>query len=79
MEGAGGPRLSVQDGYSGTEYFSSDDLRNQDAWRQVKGSFKTAPGTQLLVIRIIRVPSGSPIKGHVWIDDFRLQETAMGL
>lgn len=74
MEGAGGPRFAVQDAYSNATYFESDDLKDADVWRATGGQFKTSPDTQLLVIRLLRVPGGSPIRGRLWIDDLRLAE-----
>jgi hypothetical protein len=74
MDGAGGPRLNIRDAYTGTHYFSSDDLRDADVWRPVNAEFKTGADAQLLVLQIIRVPAGSPIRGKLWIDNFRLTE-----
>jgi cytochrome c-type biogenesis protein CcmH/NrfG len=74
MDGAGGPRLDLQDAYTGTRYFSSDDLRNADVWHAVHGEFKTGADAQLLVLHLARVPAGSPIRGKLWMDDFRLTE-----
>lgn len=79
MEGAGGPRLEVQDAYTGAHYFSSGDLRNTDVWHDIKGEFKTGTDTQLLAVHLVRVPPDSPIRGKLWIDDFRLTEKATEL
>jgi carbohydrate binding protein with CBM4/9 domain len=74
MDGAGGPRLALEDAYTSTSYLQSDDLKNSDVWRQVSGEFKTQPDTQLLVLRLMRVPQDSPIRGKLWIDNFQLSE-----
>lgn len=74
MEGAGGPRFAIQDAYSNASYFESDDLKDADVWRATGGRFKTSPDAQLLVIRLLRLPAGSPIRGKLWIDDLRLVE-----
>jgi tetratricopeptide (TPR) repeat protein len=74
MDGAGGPRFAVQDAYSGATYFVSDDLKDADIWREVGGQFKTSPDARLVVVRVLRVPQGSPIRGKLWIDDLRLVE-----
>jgi hypothetical protein len=26
------------------------------------------------LLRIVRIPAGSPIRGHLWVDDFHLSE-----
>lgn len=78
MDGAGGPRLSVEDAYAGTDYFSSDELRDPGGWREVNGQFKTGADAQLVVIRVLRIPMGSPIRGRLWLDDFRLIQPEIG-
>jgi len=50
----------------------SDDLRDSDFWRKADGTFTTGPDTHLLVLRIARVPAGSPIRGKLWIDGLQL-------
>jgi tetratricopeptide (TPR) repeat protein len=74
MDGVGGPRFSISDAYTGATYYLSDDLTNADTWRQADGSFKTSSETQLLLLRVLRIPAGSPIRGRVWIDEFHLAE-----
>jgi len=72
MDGAGGPKFAIQDLYRETAFFMSDDLRDSDFWRKVAGSFTTGPDTRLVVLRIVRVPAGSPIRGKLWIDGLQL-------
>jgi Tfp pilus assembly protein PilF len=72
IQGAGGPRFVIQDLYSGAVYFASDELKDADAWKQSRGTFTTAPTTKMLMLRVQRVPPGSPIRGKLWIDDMRL-------
>jgi hypothetical protein len=74
MDGAGGPRLAIEDAYSGASYFQSEDLKNSEVWREVSGEFKTPTGAQLVVLHLVRVPNDSPIRGKLWIDNFRLVE-----
>ena len=74
IEGAGGPLFTIHDPYSGKKYFESDELKNADFWRPVNGVFTTAPETKLLLLRVERVPAGSPIRGKLWIDDLHLIE-----
>ncbi len=79
MDGAGGPQFSIQDAYTGANYFSSDYLRDSDTWREVDGEFKAGTDAQLITIKVVRIPSGRPIRGRLWIDDFRLTEKDKGL
>ncbi len=72
MQGAGGPRFTIQDQFTGTAYFASDELKNADFWKRVGGAFDTAPDAKLVVLRIQRVPAGNAIRGKLWIDGIRL-------
>jgi hypothetical protein len=74
IDGAGAPHFVLQDIYSNKVFFQSDDLKFGSSWRQVSGSFSTDADTKMLVLRVARVPAGSPIRGKLWIDDFRLVE-----
>jgi tetratricopeptide (TPR) repeat protein len=75
MEGAGGPQFTLQDLYSGTTYFASEDLKDADFWKPVSGTFTTGSDTRMLLLRVQRVPVGSPIRGKLWIDGVKLVET----
>ena len=72
MDGAGGPRFAIEDAYSGTSYFESADLKNSEIWREVSGHFRTSADAQLVQLRLVRVPQDSPIRGKLWVDNFRL-------
>ena len=72
LEGAGGPRFVLEDQFSGTDYFASDELKDAEIWKHVEGTFRTGADTRLLVLRIQRVPVGNAIRGKLWIADIRL-------
>jgi tetratricopeptide (TPR) repeat protein len=72
MDGAGAMQFAINDAYKDTPLFMSDDLRDADFWKQVAGSFTTASDTNLIILRVARVPSGSPIRGKLWIDGLKL-------
>jgi len=72
LQGAGGPRFVIQDFLSGETYYSSDDLKSDRTWSLAQGSIATGPETQLVVLRIQRVPAGGAIRGKLWIDSVRL-------
>jgi tetratricopeptide (TPR) repeat protein len=74
MEGAGGLRFVMQDPFKGTIVFASEELKDASFWKQVSDTFATGPETRLLVLRVQRVPAGSPIRGRLWIDGVRLVE-----
>jgi hypothetical protein len=75
LEGAGGPHFALQDFYSGRPYFESEELKDGAFWKSVVGEFTTGPETSLLLLHVPRLPAGSPIRGKLWIDDFRLVES----
>jgi len=72
IEGAGGPRLVAQDRFSGATFFTSEELKGEEFWKQAAGKFTTGPDTKLLVLRVQRVPPGNAIRGRLWLDDLRL-------
>ena len=72
FEGAGGPHFTVQDMYSQTVYYESDELKDAGFWKSVDGEFKTSPDCKLVMLHIRRLPAGSPIRGKLWIDDLHL-------
>ena len=72
LEGAGGPRFVLEDQFTGTNYFASDELKDADVWKQVDGTFSTGVDTSLLVLRVQRVPVGNAIRGKLWIADIRV-------
>lgn len=77
MDGAGGMQFAILDAYRGTSFFMSGDLRDADFWKETGGSFTSGPDTHLIVLRIVRMPSGSPIRGKLWIDGLQLVESRM--
>jgi tetratricopeptide (TPR) repeat protein len=76
MDGAGGMQFAIQDPYQGTSFFASENLTDADFWKKTGGSFTTGPETELLVVRVVRVPSGSPIRGRLWIDGLQLVQSS---
>ena len=73
LEGAGGPHLTVQDMYNPkTIYYDSEDMKEAGFWKSVGGEFTTTADCRLVILHIRRVPEGSPIRGKLWVDDFRL-------
>lgn len=72
LEGAGGPRFVMQDGFTGTPYFTSDELKGADFWKPVTGTFTTGPDTRLLLLRLAHIPAANAIRGGLWIDGVRL-------
>jgi tetratricopeptide (TPR) repeat protein len=77
LQGAGGPRFLLEDRFTRTNYFASEELKDADFWKQVGGTFSTSADTRLLVLRIQRVPPGNAIRGQLWIGDVQLTQRHM--
>jgi hypothetical protein len=72
MDGAGGVEFAIQDAYTASPFFMSADLRNGDFWKKTGGAFLTGAQTHLITVGIVRVPTGRPIRGKLWIDGLQL-------
>ena len=77
IDGAGGPHFALQDMYTPVTYFIGPELKDAPEWKNASGEFTTGPDTKILVLSVPRVPSGSPIRGKLWIADFRLVESKL--
>jgi|HubBroStandDraft_5_1064220.scaffolds.fasta_scaffold00252_14 hypothetical protein len=72
IEGAGAPHLTIQDEYTQAIVYDSDELKEAGFWKSATGAFTTGADTRLLDLHVRRLPAGSPIRGKLWVDDFRL-------
>lgn len=72
MEGAGGPHFTIQDMYSQTVYYESEELKDSGFWKAAYGEFTTSPDCKLIVLHIRRLPAGNPMRGKLWVGDFHL-------
>jgi hypothetical protein len=72
FEGAGGPQIALRDAYSGAPLYISDPLIDADFWKEVHSHITVPGNTTLLVLRIERFPAGSPLRGKIWLDGFKL-------
>jgi len=72
FEGAGAPHFTLQDVYTQAVLYDSDELKEAGFWKSADGEFTTGDDCRLLVLRVRRLPEGAPIRGKLWVDDFRL-------
>jgi hypothetical protein len=72
IEGAGGPHFTIQDAYTQTVLYESEELKESGFWKSASGEFTTGNDCRLLLLHVRRIPEGSPIRGKLWVDDFRL-------
>jgi tetratricopeptide (TPR) repeat protein len=73
-----GPRLAVQDASTGKLLLVSDDFLGTRGWSEVQETFVTGPDTTLVVLKVMRSPSNTMIKGRFWIDDVSLVRQQAG-
>ena len=72
FEGAGGPHFTIQDVYTRDVLYDSGELKEAGFWKSATGEFTTGADTKLVILHVRRLPEGSPIRGKLWVDDFRL-------
>jgi tetratricopeptide (TPR) repeat protein len=72
IEGAGGPHFTIQEAYTREILYDSDELKESGFWKSATGELTTGADTKLVVLHVRRLPEGSPIRGKLWVDDFRL-------
>jgi tetratricopeptide (TPR) repeat protein len=72
IEGAGAPHFTIQDAYTREVLYDSDELKEAGFWKSATGEFTTGAETKLVILHVRRLPEGSPIRGKLWVDDFRL-------
>jgi hypothetical protein len=73
---ASGPRIVVQDYYGNQVLASTEDLLSTSGWRELLADFTTGPQTQLIAIKVMRIPGNPLIKGTFWLDDVKLTPVA---
>jgi tetratricopeptide (TPR) repeat protein len=76
LEGPGGPHITIQDAYTQAVLYDSDELKEAGFWKSATGEFTTGPDCKLLMLHVRRLPEGSPIRGKLWVGDFRLVRKA---
>lgn len=72
LEGAGGPAFVVRDELTGVVYLTTETLKNPGSWREVAGHFATGPEAKLVSVRMVRIPAGNAMRGHLWMDEVQL-------
>lgn len=67
-----GPRIALVDAISGANLLVTDDVLDTHPWQELKGTLHVPAETELLAVKIVRIPANTRIRGQVWIDDLRL-------
>jgi tetratricopeptide (TPR) repeat protein len=66
---AHGPQFVIRDAYTKSLLLLTEEVLGTISWRQVSGSFKSGPSTNLVLLKILRAPDAGRITGKLWIDD----------
>jgi tetratricopeptide (TPR) repeat protein len=74
IDGAGGPHFTIQDLYTQAIYYESEELKDAGFWKSATGELTTGNDCKLVVLHILRLPAGSPMRGKLWIGDFHLTQ-----
>jgi tetratricopeptide (TPR) repeat protein len=74
LESASGPRLAVVDPYSAVVYATTPEITGSEGWTPVATEFTAGPTTQLVSVRVLRIPGDKLISGQLWIDSLSLTE-----
>jgi tetratricopeptide (TPR) repeat protein len=79
IAGIDGPRLAIYDATTQKPLLLSEPVTGSTDWHHIGGSFRTSDSTSLVLLRIVRVPSTSQIRGSVWLRglELSLATTAM--
>jgi hypothetical protein len=78
LQTANGPRLAAFDAYTGTSLGTSEPTSYTTDWRVVQTQFTTGRNTKLISLRLSRDRQDTVIRGRLWIDDVKLQQSAKG-
>jgi tetratricopeptide (TPR) repeat protein len=66
------PRFSVSGLRGNQQYLLTAGVSGSTGWHELQGEFTTGPEDDLLLVRIVRVPSQRLIRGKIWVDDVKL-------
>ncbi|MGA9209613.1 MAG: carbohydrate binding domain-containing protein [Terriglobales bacterium] len=66
------PRFAIHGVSRNQQYLLTDGVTGAPGWQQLQGEFTTGPQDDLLLVRVVRVPSQRLIRGKIWVDDVKL-------
>lgn len=72
LEGAGGVQWELVDTASGSTLDEGALMNQIGEWQKFEEVVKTGPDTELVRLRLVRVPSHDLLEGKIWIDDIAL-------
>ena len=72
LDTANGPSVAAIDAFRNTVYATTDETVGVTPWHQLSKDFETDSATRMLVIRFVRNPGTTGIRGRFWVDDVNL-------
>ena len=66
------PRFAILGLSRNQPYLLTDGVTDSPGWQELQGEFTTGPQDDLLLVRVMRVPSQRLIRGRIWVDDVKL-------
>ncbi len=66
------PRFAILGLSRNQPYLLTDGVTGAPGWQELRGEFTTGPQDDLLLVRVVRVPSQRLIRGRIWVDDVKL-------
>lgn len=73
LQTANGPSVTVLDAFGNTIYAATDETVGTTPWHKISKDFETNGTTKMLVIRFLRNPNNTAIRGRFWIGDISLR------
>ena len=73
LETANGPSVAALDAFENITYATTDETIGDTTWHQVSRDFETDGSTRMVVIRFVRNPGNTGIRGRFWVDDVSLR------
>jgi tetratricopeptide (TPR) repeat protein len=75
LETANGPSVVASDAFGSSTYATTEETVGNTPWHQISKDFETDSATKMLVIRFVRIPGTTAIRGRFWISDLSLRPT----
>jgi tetratricopeptide (TPR) repeat protein len=76
LETANGPSVVASDAFGGSTYAITEETVGNTPWHQISKDFETDSTTKMLVIRFVRIPGTTGVRGRFWVGDLSLRPTS---
>lgn len=73
VQSVNAPRLQIAESSTGASLLLSDEISGSEPWHSVRGEFTTGPQTQLVILRLVRIPMLGQVRGTLWLDSVLIE------